>query len=103
MIGAFDRVPLTPDDDAALAPFVEAVTRQLAAGGADAADAWEEVRWCVALARAGDHDACVESLLGDVPLLSACYQNADLLPTLESGTAGALAQAVLDATHRLAG
>lgn len=99
----FGGLPSLPDDDAALAPFIEAVTRQMASAGAEAEDAWDDVRWCVALARAGDHEACVEALLHDVPLLSACYQNADLLPTLTSASAGALAQAVLDATHRLAG
>ncbi|MFO0269925.1 MAG: hypothetical protein ACK53W_05230 [Gemmatimonadota bacterium] len=86
-----------------LRPFVEAVVRQVAAAGGEAEDAWDEVRWCAALAASGDAAGIVDTLLADVPLLSACYQNADLLPVDDDGAAAILAQAVLEATHRLAG
>lgn len=86
-----------------LRPYIEAVVRQLAAAGDDAEDVWDAVRWCAALAAAGDSAGIAEALLADVPLLSACYQNADLLPVADDDAAATLAQAVLEATHRLAG
>lgn len=94
---------IATDPHEPLRPFIEAVVRQLAAGGDDAEDVWQELRWCAALAAAGDHAAIVDTLLADVPLLSACYQNADLLPVDHDAGAAAVAQAVLEATHRLAG
>lgn len=87
----------------ALRPFVEAVVAQIARNDGDAEEAWETLRWCAALAVAGDHEALADTLGHDVPLLSACYQNADLLPVDRDPVAAVLAQAVLDATHRLAG
>jgi hypothetical protein len=93
---------MIPDGPDRLRPFIDAVVRQLAAAGDDAEDVWQELRWCVALAQAGDQPAIVETLLADVPLLSACYQNADLLPVDDDAGAATVAQAVLEATHRLA-
>jgi hypothetical protein len=100
--GPLPDVPMG-DADAALRPFMDAVVWQRSNAGDDAEDVWDALRWCTALARAGDTEALLDTLTTDVALLSSCYQNADLLPVDRDDAAGVLAQAVLEATHRLGG
>jgi hypothetical protein len=98
----FPVVPPAGGDDA-LRPFIEAVVHQVARGGGDAEEVWETLRWCAALAQAGDTTALADSLGADIQMLSACYQNADLLPVDRDDRAATLAQSILEATHRLSG
>lgn len=83
-------------------PFADAVVGQLVRFTSDYADYRGRVEGWQQLAAAGAHDALVAALLDDLTMLSAAYQHADLLPVADDAAAAVMANAVLEAAHRLA-
>lgn len=93
---------MTLPTDGPLAPFEAAVVAQLLRGEGRGIEVLAAVREALeTIAR--DAEVGVAALMADLALLSAFYQNADLLPVDSHDEAARVATAVLEATGRLSG